>query len=185
VHYEEAIAAAREAGESPLPTLGNLGDLALATGDLERAIVLTDEAIALARHEGAEVAAAINWFNRASALVQLGRTNEARPDLKASLETAVRLEYPEIVAWCLLGTAATAAVAADANEACLLLGAADAALGDLDLILGPSERRLRDFTLSRLKEDGDGPEIESLMEAGREQALPEAVALASRYVGDA
>jgi predicted ATPase len=183
-HYEEAIAAAREAGESPLPTLGNLGDLALATGDLERALVLTDEASALARQEGAEIAAAIASFNRASALIQLGRANEARPDLKASLETAVRLEYPEIVAWCLLGTAAIAAVSADANQACLLLGAAEAALGELGLVLGPSERRLREFTLSLLRDGCDGPEIEPLLEAGREQALPEAVALASRYVGD-
>jgi tetratricopeptide (TPR) repeat protein len=180
--YEEAIAVARVAGISARGTLNNLGDLALAMGDFERAIAAATEAKALAEVKGHRMGVAVGSFNIASALIQLGRLDEAKPHLAASVATVTELDYPEQIAWCLLATAALAAASSRSADAARLLGAADNALADLNVALGQAERRLREHVLTLLKRHSAPAEVERLLEAGRGEDLYGAVALAEQYL---
>jgi predicted ATPase/class 3 adenylate cyclase len=176
--YEEALAVARESGDSTVPTLTNLADVALAAGEFERAISYSTEAAALASGPDAESVKAIAAFNSASALIQLGRGNEAPPYLHDALETLVRLDYPELIGWCLIAVAAIA-LPLQPYEALLLIGTADAAVESAGSALGPAEEQLREWALSRLRERVSAAELDEGLQSGGALALDDAVALAS------
>ena len=174
--YDEALAVARDAGDSVVPTLTDLADVALAAGEFERAIDYSSEVADLAETPGTNSVAA---FNTASALIQLQRLDEARPHLRAALETVVALDYPELIGWCLIATSALAAPA-DSREALLLLGSGEAAVRTAGAELGPAEQRLREWILGPLRKRlGD---VENGLEAGRSLSMEEGVSLARRYL---
>jgi tetratricopeptide (TPR) repeat protein len=180
--YEESLAVARAAGESTVPIVTNLADLALAAGELERAIEYSAEAAARADGPDAETVTAIASFNTASALIQLGRGAEARPHLRESLETVVRLDYPELIGWCLVATAALAA-AVDPAAACLLLGAAETAVESAGARLGAAEQRLREWVLSQLRGRIEQHRCDESLQAGGALAAEDAASLARKYLG--
>jgi predicted ATPase/class 3 adenylate cyclase len=180
--YEEALAVARAAGESPVPVLTNLADVALAAGELERAIAYSAQAVDLANGSDAETVRAIAAFNIASALIQLGRGSEAPRHLRDALETVVRIDYPELVGWCLVATSALATTNGP-REACLLLGAAERVVESAGARLGPAEQRLREWVLSRVRQPLSPTERDESVQAGRGLSLDEAVSLARTYLG--
>jgi tetratricopeptide (TPR) repeat protein len=176
--YDEALAVARKAGDSIVPTLTDLGDVSLAAGEFERAIAYSGEAAHLADGPGPKAVAA---FNTASALVQLGQGDEARPHLRDAFETVVALDYPELVGWCLVATSGIAAPV-DSREALLLLGSGEAAVRAAGAELGPAEQRLREWVLAPLRERLGPDDVEKGLESGRSLAIEKAVSLARRYL---
>jgi predicted ATPase len=181
VLYEESLAIASAAGESTAATVTNLADVALAAGELESAIEYSRQAAELASGHNAETVRAIGAFNTASALIQLGRDAEARPHLGRALETVLRLDYLELVGWCLVAAAALAGPS-DSCAAAVLLGAADGAVEAADVTLGPAEQRLREWTLSRLRGHCDPRDLEESLRLGREFPTADAVSLARKYL---
>ena len=179
--YEESLAIARAAGEPTWATVTNLADVALAAGALESAIDYSTQAAELATGPDAETTRAIAAFNTASALIRLGREDEARPHLGRALETVVRIDFLELVGWCLVATSALAE-SSDPGAAAVLLGAADGAVDTAGVTLGPAEQRLREWTLSKLKERIDPSDLEESLQSGRELPIDGAVSLARQYL---
>jgi len=179
--YEESLVVARAAGESTVPTLTNLADVALAAGELERAIDYSVQAAELASGQDAEIVCAIGAYNSASALIQLGRGGEAPPHLRSALETVVRIEYPELIGWYLAASSALAATI-DPPDAAHLLGAVEAAVESAGAALGPAEQRLRSWTITVLEKELALPELERELQSGRALELEEAVSLARQYL---
>jgi predicted ATPase len=177
--YEEALAVGGEAGE--VPALTNLADVALAAGELERTIAYSAEAAALANGPDAETVKAIAAFNTASALIQLGRGSEASSHLGDALETVVRIDYPELIGWCLVGSSALA-VAVEPREALTLLGAAEAAVQSAGAALGPAEEKLREWILALLRERLGPAELQEGLQAGRALPMKDGVLLARKYL---
>jgi predicted ATPase/class 3 adenylate cyclase/predicted negative regulator of RcsB-dependent stress response len=177
--YDEALSVARNAGDSIVPTLIDLADVALAAGEFERAIAYAREAAELAYEPASK---AIADFNIASALIQLQRLDEAPAHLRPALEGVVRLDYPELIGWCLIATSALAA-ATEPREALLLLGSGEAAVESAGAALGPAERRLRGWILGPLLERVEADEVEKGLDTGRSLSIEDAVLLARRYLG--
>ena len=124
---------------------------------------------------------AIADFNSASALVQLGRGAEASPRLRDALETVVRLDYPELIGWCLLATSALVAPV-EPRDAVVLLAAADAAVESAGATFGPAEQRLRKRVLSLLREQPKPARLEQTARPGGGLAPDDAVSLALGYL---
>jgi predicted ATPase/class 3 adenylate cyclase len=179
--YEESLAVARAAGDSTVATVTNLADVALAAGALESAIQYSAQAADLASGHDAEIVKAIGAFNTASALIQLGRGDEARPHVARALETVVRIDYPELVGWCLAATAALA-VSSEPTAAATLLGAADGAVEAAGVTFGPAEQRLRQWVLSQLDSRFDSGGLEESLQTGRALTIDGAVTLAHQYL---
>jgi predicted ATPase len=180
--YEEALEVGGRAGE--VPALTNLADVALAAGELEQAIAYSAEAAEaaeLANGPDAESAKAIAAFNTASALIQLGRSSEAPSLIRDALETVVRVDYPEVIGWCLVGTSALAA-AVEPREALILLGTAEAAVQSAGGTLGPAEEKLREWVLTLLRERLGPAELEEGLQAGRALPMQDGVLLARKYL---
>jgi predicted ATPase/class 3 adenylate cyclase len=175
--YDEALAVAREADDSILPTLTDLGDVSLAAGEFERALVYSGEATQLADAPGPKAGAA---FNTASALIQLGRGDEAPPQLHDALETVVALDYPELIGWCLIATSAL--VVDEPREALLLLGSGEAAVRSAGAELGPAEQRLREWVLAPLRQRLGPDDVEKGLESGRSLSIEDGVSLARQYL---
>jgi tetratricopeptide (TPR) repeat protein len=176
--YDEALAVAREANDSILPTLTDLGDVSLAAGEFERALAYSGEAAQLADAPGPKAVAA---FNTASALIQLGRGDEALLHLRRALDTVVALDYPELIGWCLIATSALPAEI-EPREALLLLGSGEAAVHSAGAALGPAEQRLREWVLAPLRERLGADDVEKGLEAGRSLSIEDAVLLARGYL---
>jgi predicted ATPase len=176
--YDEALAVAREANDSILPTLTDLGDVSLAAGEFERALAYSGEAAQLADAPGPKAVAA---FNTASALIQLGRGDEALLHLRRALDTVVALDYPELIGWCLIATSALPAEI-EPREALLLLGSGEAAVHSAGAALGPAEQRLREWVLAPLRERLGPDDVEKGLESGRSLSIEDAVLLARGYL---
>ena len=179
--YEEALAVVQAAGDSPVPTLTDLADVALAAGELERAIDYSEQASGLANGHDAEIVRAISAYNAASALIQLGREEEAPPRIRSALDTFVRIDYAELMGWCLAATSALAAEIKPTDSA-RLLGAAEAAVESGGAALGPAEQRLRSWTIAVLEKQLAPPELQEALESGRAMELDGAVSLARHYL---
>jgi predicted ATPase len=179
--YEEALAVARDAGQSRVPILINLADAALAAGEAQRAIEYSTQAAELADGHDRDTVRAIAAFNIASALIQLRRVASARPHLRDALDAVLRLEYPELLGWCLTACAAVAA-RDDGREAALLVGAADATMDAAGAAFGPAEQRLRSLVLSELRARQSEEEVDEAVRRGRFVDVDDAVALARTYL---
>jgi tetratricopeptide (TPR) repeat protein len=146
--HEEALSVARESGRTPVPILTNLADAALAAGQAERAIEYSTHAAGLADGPDKDTVRTIAAFNIASALIQLDRGDEARPHLEEALDGVLELDYPELLGWC-LAAAAAVAVSAEARDAAVLLGAAEALMDSVGVAFGrPSSGSGRSFSRS-------------------------------------
>jgi predicted ATPase/class 3 adenylate cyclase len=179
--YEQALAVARETGQTPVPILTNLADAALGAGEPDRAIEYSKQAAELADGHDRDTVRAIAAFNIASALIQLERVADARPRLLEALEAVLRLEYPELLGWCLTAAAAVA-TRRDGPDAALLVGAADGIMDSVGVAFGPAEQRLRGLVLSELRDRHPEAKVEELLHSGRDLDVEEAVGLARSYL---
>jgi predicted ATPase/DNA-binding SARP family transcriptional activator len=178
--YEQALEAARAAGETAAGTVGNLGDLALAQGNFEEALVYLDEARNLFETQrdgtGRFAEFLIANYNYAVALLHLDRGDEACALLKDSLVGLHDLGYVEGTAWALMATAMSLASQNRGAVAARLLGAAEQMLEETGAHVGPTERRLHDIVGSVVDEQALAGERAN----GRSLTPAQAVELALR-----
>jgi predicted ATPase/class 3 adenylate cyclase len=157
---EESVALARRAGDERVLALAlnNLGDVALTAGDYPRAEANFDESLGLLRRRRDAANVARSLFNLGAVAFRLNRREDARARLRESITICRELGDKEDLAWCLEGFAAIAAAEGQPERAGLLLGSAQALLGDMGAALKPFERQLHDETtasvLERLGEAG-------------------------------
>jgi len=171
--YEQAVAAARDAGKTGAGSIGNLGDLALTRGDFEAAAAYSREAIELERESTAKISPLVAKFNLASALFHLGQMGEARELLVEALTGFSKGGYTEGIGWCLLGVAAVLTREGRSDDAVRLVGAADRILDEIGVSLAPAERSLRDAAMAVEREA-----TEVMYAQGQELERQSAVALA-------
>jgi non-specific serine/threonine protein kinase len=179
--HEEALKVARETDQTAVQILTNMADAALAVGEAERAIGYSSEASELVDGPDRDTVRAIAAFNIGSALIQLDRADESRPHLRDALEAVLRLEYPELLGWCLIAAAALAA-RSDNRDAAFLVGAADGIMDAAGAVFGRAEQRLRSMSLSVLREQYADVEARELVGLGRALEVEDAVALARQYL---
>lgn len=175
--FREAIATADMTGHPGAGSVANLGDVALMEGDFAEAVARSTEAAELFGAEGSIVGIMVAQFNLSSALFHLGRLDEARTPLGQALRAACDVGYNEVIAWCLLGTAAMLARRGPIEDAGRLLGSVEAILDEIGSPLGASEQRLHDVVTATLEAQRMPPG-----EAGPQLGRDDAVALAFRYL---
>jgi predicted ATPase/DNA-binding SARP family transcriptional activator len=171
--YEEERDLALSVGRSGGGAITNLSDVALARGEFERALSLAEEAMTLAGDDPAGEAYVVAAFNRSSALLQLGRLDEAIQPLRDTLDRAADVGYLNVVGWSLIASAAFALSRGSAADGARLLGASEGVRRQAEEILGLSEQRLLAETEREL---GLGHEDE--LEEGRRMPLADALELA-------
>jgi non-specific serine/threonine protein kinase len=128
---EEVAALSREAGDASLlvnALSSGLADIALVERRFEDAAALSTDAVEIARAAGNVEGGVTALANLASALLALGRAEEATERFAESLRYAQEIRDPESIAWALEGLGATAAALGQPRRAARLLGAADTAL---------------------------------------------------------
>jgi predicted ATPase/DNA-binding SARP family transcriptional activator len=157
--YEEATGLYREQGNKQRlgTALANLGAIANLNKQPEVAVEYFEQAIELGRELGALDEIAISQHNRARSLIALERLDEARAALDESISLGLRLGYREVLAYCLGGLAELAMERDDAEEAALMLGAAQSQFEQLGAAMDPDEaetqQRVLDYTVARFGQD--------------------------------
>ena len=183
---EEAAALARESGDMVVTSfvLCNLGSVALAAGDRERAQAASLEALELHRKSPPELQRA-NTLGTALATLGVvalfqGRLCEARERLTESLSLALQSRDLPTLPPQLTRFAALAAGEGDFRRAAFLLGAADALCERTDFEFGlePLESDLHERTESEARTNLTQEEFVKAREEGRKVAPEEAAAVA-------
>ena len=123
---EESARTARDAGDEPdlAAALANIGNIALEREEWERARIVSDEARAISERLGNQRTLVATTFNTGFALLQQGRSAEARPLFVQALLPAIDRAWNEGVIFPVEALAAVAAQHGDAARAAVLLGAA-------------------------------------------------------------
>jgi predicted ATPase/DNA-binding SARP family transcriptional activator len=162
--------------------LGNLGHIASMRGDYERAIEVTEEALALEASHKAN--AAISLFNLGSHNLGAGHHEKAREWLERAIAHSLELGFKEVMAYSLAAYARLCLLEDDAGRAAYLAGIADRLLADAGLQLQPAEQALfEEAKATAERELGDGytaahdaaaaaPLEEALREGGVLSATP-------------
>ena len=117
-------------------------------------------------------------YNLGAVEIERGRTELAQPLLVEALELSAGVNDKEDMAWCLIALAAVGAQAGKAEDATVIIGFADAFLDRIGAAIKPTEQRLYDRTLARLRAALDDPALDALLAAGRVMEDSEALALA-------
>ena len=171
------MALARDVGDTRIAALAinNLGDLALTTGDYERARPLFEESHALLEARGDTANLARSLFNQGAVALMLGDDRTARARFRDGLALASETGDKEDIAWCLEGLAALAARSGDGERAAALLGAAAALLTQMGADFKPFERQLHETTERQAETLAGRTEHIAARERGAAMGLPEAV----------
>ena len=158
--------------------INNLGDLALTTGDYERARPLFEESHVLLTTRGDTSNIARSHFNRGAAALMLSEDETAEADFLDGLGLARRTGDLEDVAWCLEGLAAAAARRRDGERAATLIGAAGALLTRMGAEFKPFERQLHEATETQATSLVGEPEYRAVRERGASLTLDDALDIA-------
>jgi predicted ATPase/DNA-binding SARP family transcriptional activator len=177
---DECIEAAEGLGEMRVIALArnNRGDVALSQGELEIAAEQFEQSLALLREADDVANVARSLYNLGAVEIERGRIELAQPLLLEALELSAGVNDKEDMAWCLIALAAVGARGGKAADATVVLGFVEAFLDRIGAAIKPSEQRLYDGTLERLRTALDGPELDAFLAAGRVMADAEALALA-------
>jgi predicted ATPase/class 3 adenylate cyclase len=177
--YEESAALFREAGDRMrlASTLGNLGAIANIQGDYDRGRRLSEEALALHREFGAKDDIALVLHNLGRVALHERRHADAAELLRESIALSSELSFKELTAYGLEGLAELAAVD-DAERAAELLGAVDALVDEIGVVLNIEERESYERTVEALRAQLGKSEFESKRADGRALELERAIELA-------
>jgi predicted ATPase/DNA-binding SARP family transcriptional activator len=159
--------------------LGNLGHIASMRGDYERAIEVTEEALALEASHKAN--AAISLFNLGSHNLGAGHHEKAREWLERAIAHSLELGFKEVMAYSLAAYARLCLLEDDAARAAHLAGIADRLLADAGIQLQPAEQALFEQAKSTAERElGDryAAAHDAAMAAPVEEALHEGGVLA-------
>ncbi|HEU5243780.1 MAG TPA: BTAD domain-containing putative transcriptional regulator [Gaiellaceae bacterium] len=152
--------------------LGNLGHIASQLGDYERAIEVTEEALALESSHKAN--ASISLFNLGSHNLQAGNLEQAREWLDRTIAHTLELGFKEVMAYALAAYVRLCLLEGDAPRAAYLAGIADGLLAEAGLKLQPAEQQLFDQAKATAEQElGDAytSAHEAAMAAPLEEAL--------------
>jgi non-specific serine/threonine protein kinase len=176
--YEEARALARSAGNKYREgaTLYNQGQFAHRQGDLDRARVLTERSLVLAREVGTDEGVAGSLMALGALLREEGRYQESLEKLRFALTEAIRIGFPGRSAVCLFEVAAVLVRTGRAEQAAVLVAAAEQVFENEGIEPDP----LGGEVMAQLRALGD-ESLDRLMTTGRAMDLEVAVdyALAS------
>jgi tetratricopeptide (TPR) repeat protein len=176
--YEEARAKLQELGEKDraAQVLANMGSVANIERRFDLARSLGEEALALQRELGNSEAATISLNNLARIDLRTGRLASAAELFRQCLESALELEYRELIAYCLQGSSELATAHDDPDRAARLLGAADALFDELGVIRLGDEAESHEETLETLEAQLGKQALEEARAGGQAATLDEAVA---------
>jgi predicted ATPase/DNA-binding SARP family transcriptional activator len=159
--------------------LGNLGHIASQRGDYERAIEVTEEALALESSHKAN--ASISLFNLGSHNLEAGNREKAREWLERAIAHTLELGFKEVMAYALAAYVRLCLLEGDAPRAAYLAGIADGLLAAAGLRLQPAEQALFDeakATAERELGEAYAAAHDAAMAAPLEEALREGGVLA-------
>jgi predicted ATPase/DNA-binding SARP family transcriptional activator len=173
--YEECVPLLRSQGNASrlAVAFGNLGTIAHMRGDPATAVGHYAEAIEAARSAGDEDGAAVNLHNLARSELALGRPDRGLEALLESLAIARRLNYREVVAYCLGGLAELATLDGDAVRAATLQGASDRLFSEIGAIPSPDEAEARQRVAEYIVETLGPDRVRELHENGAGLTLDE------------
>jgi predicted ATPase len=149
--FEQAIATAREVGYPAPGAVAALGNLALVERQYERANDLFRRALALFREQSNPVGEAVALTTLATVERRLGRYSEALTLVEGGLRLGRQLAYEEVSLCSSLELAALLAMHDEAEEAALLLGAAEKMTEKLAVVLSVPDEQTRAETLAELQ----------------------------------
>jgi hypothetical protein len=162
--------------------LVTLGRVALFTHEVQAALELFDESLAVARRQRDDLGEAIALHHRGWAEVLLGDFPVARECFEQSLALSARLHHDEGVAYGLEGLTAVAAGTGDVVRAGTLLGAAQVVRERTGTYNAPSFSFHQQFVDGVLAGPG-GDALEAARVRGRHLAVDDAVAYALQHTG--
>jgi predicted ATPase/class 3 adenylate cyclase len=176
--YEEARALFRQLGDTSRlgQIVANMGDVANIQRRFELARRLCEEGLALQREVGNTEAATISLNNIGRIELRTGHPAAAAERFRECLESAIELEYPELIAYCLQGSSDVAAATNDPDRAARLLGAADALFAELGVIRLGSEAESYEEAVRTLEAQLGKGALEEARAGGRAATLDDAVA---------
>ena len=184
VNYEEALALAREVGDSAdvAAATGALGQVALLERDFDRAVDLAQQSIDLAASAQWDSGVANGRIELAQAQLAQGRIAEASAALHGAVAVLERVPFPESAAALLEVACMILSARKRALQAAQLLGAAASIRDEIGKELEPFQRELHDEVLVRLQ-DELGDEFEDARLEGFAMARSEAMAIVTEYLG--
>jgi predicted ATPase/class 3 adenylate cyclase len=176
--YEEARAKLDELGDRGrvAQVVANMGAVANVQGRFELGRSLSEEALALQRELGNSEAATISLYNLARIDLRTGRLADAAELFRQCLESALELEYRELIAYCLQAGSEIAAANDDPERAARLLGAADVLFDELGVIKLGEEAESYEETVRTLGQHLGEEAFEATRAEGRATSLDQTVA---------
>ena len=176
--YDEARGVLEAFGEKArlAQVVANMGSVANIERRFELARTLGEEALVLQRELGNTEAATISLHNLGRIDLRTGRLAAAAELFRECLESALELEYRELIAYCLQDASEVAAARADPGRAARLLGAADELFAELGVIRFGDEAESSEETASALKAELGAEAFEEARAAGAEGMVEDAVA---------
>jgi predicted ATPase/DNA-binding XRE family transcriptional regulator len=156
----------------------HLGDVARCQEDLERAVSLYDESLALFREHGERQGAAAALHNLGHVALSRGDARRAKSLFMESLSLFRELDFAWSVADCLTGLAGVAGLEGRPQEAALLYGAAEAAHEAIDasgMLIDPANKLAWDREMAAARGTIDEATWEQAWSAGRAMSLDQAL----------
>jgi tetratricopeptide (TPR) repeat protein len=179
-YYEASIALSRQvspAGHGMSSALGNLGQLEMMEGNLERAQALMEEAI-LVDEESQLSHLAMAVADLGTILIRRGRYVEAAEKLFAALELQRTLQDRRSSAYAFEDLAILALRRGAAERAVRLIGAAVAFREQIGAPLPPRERHRLDEQLAQARQALDDDSFDDAWDWGQSVSLDDAIAYA-------
>jgi predicted ATPase/DNA-binding SARP family transcriptional activator len=181
---ERSLSLRKATGDPNLgPPLNNLGLVALARGDLDRAEGYFSEQLAWARHNQVDMGIAIGLSNLGATRLEQDRPEEARTCFRQSLGLFQKLGDLEGIAGCLEGLAAAAVRRGQAERAVQLSAAAENLRRQINAPLAATERHRYERTLASAQELLGEPRFTQNWTAGSQLSVEQAISLATALPG--
>jgi predicted ATPase/class 3 adenylate cyclase len=175
---EEAVAIDRELGSHRLgAALTNLGQLESASGRLDRAIELLQEALTVDQRQGDLFGVAVDQQSLALASLRAGRPREASDQVSAMVSYVASSGNTSLLVNVLELAAAISAALGDPLRAARLAGAAEAIRQESGMLVSAREAAMLEEHLAPARAAVAPQEWQAELAAGRALSQPEALAL--------
>ena len=181
-HFEEALKVAR-GHDAGLPRLiNNLGSVALARDELERAERLFNDSLELQQEQPDDESRALALLNLGLVALRRGSRDIARDLIVQSLASSAALGHSEFIVSNLEILAAIVFAEEEPREAARLLGLSDTLQSSTGFSLPAFERELRSETLKGVQQRIDAAALARALEEGRASKVDDVV---RRFMTDA
>ena len=158
--------------------LNNIGDLALQSGDWERVVDFCGRRRELRRELGDEWGMALALCNVVLAELKLGRVSSAVQNLRAAIDTSMKVDAKMVMVGCLEAAAELAVLRAQAPAAARLIGAASRLQEELGWVRSPYEQTEFEHLFESVRDALGAAAADAEIEHGWKLPLDEAAAFA-------